>query len=356
MNIAQRTSPSGWLSGLASTAGRAALCGTCLIVTLGLVACAQPAEEPAATEAAAQPATSAVPMTVADLGAPVLESAYGKPFVSQEPDEEALAAIAEADAAMAADPENIDLVVTAAQARVGLGQYNEAIEIFTGGIEVDPNDWRLYRHRGHRFVSTRRFDWAIADLQRAVELDPYGFNSSYHLGLAYFLNGEFGKAADEYARCLALATDEEAIALAAAGGNPGDPRTCMEIAGDDESRVAVTEWLYRALRRAGRADEAAALLDTIPEGLAIEENIAYYRDLLFYKGLRTADEILNPEEPDENSFATTGYGVASYYIVEGDTEAARELIIRIVEGDPWNAFGFIAAETELLRIEEAEGH
>jgi len=340
---------------LTGSLGLGGLLVSCLVLTLGLVACAQPAEEPATTEAEAQPAASPVPMTVADLGAPVMESAYGKPFVSREADEEALAAIEEADAALAADPENIDLVVASAQARAGLWQYNEAIEIFTRGMEIDPDDWRLYRHRGHRFVSTRRYDWATDDLERAVELDPYGFNSSYHLGLAYFLNGEFGNAADEYARCLALATDEEAIAVVAAGGNPGDPRTCMEIAEDDESRVAVTEWLYRALRRAGRDDEAAALLDTISEGLAVEENISYYRDLLFYKGLLTADEILNPDEPDDNSFATTGFGVANYYIVEGDTEAARELILRIVEGDPWNAFGFIAAETELLRLEEEEG-
>jgi tetratricopeptide (TPR) repeat protein len=275
--------------------------------------------------------------------------------VSREADEEALAALADADAALAADPENIDLVVAAAQTRAALWQYNEAIEIFTRGLEIDPEDWRLYRHRGHRFISTRRFDWAIDDLERAVELDPYGFNSSYHLGLAYFLNGEFGKAADEYARCVALATDEEAIALAAAGEAPGDPRTCMEIAGDDESRVAVSEWLYRALRRSGRDEEAAALLETIEEGLAVEENISYYRDLLFYKGLMTADEILTPDEPDDNSFATTGFGVANYYLVEGDPEAARELMLRIVEGDPWNAFGFIAAETELLRMEAEEG-
>ena len=356
MDFAHRISKVGRRATLARSSSRAALCGACLIVTLALIACAQPAEEPVTTEPEPQPAGSAAPMTVADLGDAVTESAYGKPFVSREADEEALAAIEAADAALAADPENIDLVVAAAQARAGLWQYNEAIEVFTRGMEIAPDDWRLYRHRGHRFVSTRRFDWATEDLERAVELDPYGFNSSYHLGLAYFLNGEFGKAADEYARCLALASDEEAIALAAAGGNPGDPRTCMEIADDDESRVAVTEWLYRALRRAGREDEALALLDTISEGLAVEENISYYRDLLFYKGLVTADEILNPEEPDDNSFATTGFGVANYYIVEGDTEAARDLILRIVEGDPWNAFGFIAAETELLRLEEEEGH
>ena len=72
-------------------------------------------------------------------------------------------------------------------------------------------------------------------------------------------------------------------------------------------------------------------------------------------GLQQWHEVLNPDEPDDNSFATTGFGVANWYLLEGDNEAALELIRRIVDGDPWNAFGYIAAETELLRLQEEEG-
>ena len=51
-----------------------------------------------------------------------------------------------------------------------LGYYREAIKIFTLGIENFPNDARLYRHRGHRYISTRQYDNAISDFKKALEL------------------------------------------------------------------------------------------------------------------------------------------------------------------------------------------
>ena len=51
-----------------------------------------------------------------------------------------------------------------------LGYYKEAINIFTLGIKNFPNDARFYRHRGHRYISTRQYDNAIIDFKKAIEL------------------------------------------------------------------------------------------------------------------------------------------------------------------------------------------
>src|SRR5262245_33607363 len=51
-----------------------------------------------------------------------------------------------------------------------LGHYKEAIKIYTEGIEKFPDDARLFRHRGHRFITLRCFDLAIADLDKAAKL------------------------------------------------------------------------------------------------------------------------------------------------------------------------------------------
>ena len=51
-----------------------------------------------------------------------------------------------------------------------LGYYHEAINLFTKGIEKHPNDARFYRHRGHRYISTRQYEKAIQDFQKAIEL------------------------------------------------------------------------------------------------------------------------------------------------------------------------------------------
>ncbi len=50
------------------------------------------------------------------------------------------------------------------------GLYRDAIEVFTEGIRKHPDDARMYRHRGHRWISVREFDRAIEDLSHAAAL------------------------------------------------------------------------------------------------------------------------------------------------------------------------------------------
>ena len=118
--------------------------------------------------------------------------------------------------------------------RVGyLGQYAAAIEVFTEGIEKFPNDARFYRHRGHRQITLRCFDDAIADLEKAAalikgkpdEVEPDDMpnakniptstlqsNIWYHLGLAHYLQGSFAKAHEAYARCLQVSNNDDSVA------------------------------------------------------------------------------------------------------------------------------------------------
>jgi len=48
-----------------------------------------------------------------------------------------------------------------------LGRYGEAIAIFTEGRERWPEDPRFLRHRGHRYITTRRLEEAERDLENA---------------------------------------------------------------------------------------------------------------------------------------------------------------------------------------------
>jgi tetratricopeptide (TPR) repeat protein len=98
-------------------------------------------------------------------------------------------AIAKADAALAADPRNVDLILAAARARDVALQFHAAIDVYTRGLAIAPSDVRLLRFRGHRYISVRQFDRAVADLQRAVALAPSSFDVTYHLALAHYLRG-----------------------------------------------------------------------------------------------------------------------------------------------------------------------
>ena len=272
----------------------------------------------------------------APQGKPEVISPQGKAFYAR-PDADG--AVAKADAALAADPDNVTLLLAAARARDVTTQYNASIDIYSKVIALAPSDVRGYRFRGHRYISTRRFPEAVKDLVRARSLAPTSFDVAYHLGLAYFLSGDFSKAALEYARC--LGSKEE-------GTLPEGWRSCAAAAKTDDDRVAITDWLYRADRRAGLHADAKARLKGIVEGMTVKENTAYYQALLFYKGLRTEDDVLAPKTLQDNTFVTTAFGVANFYLAEKREADACRLLNAIVADDlHWNGFGFIAAETEL---------
>ena len=269
---------------------------------------------------------------------PEIVSLLGKPLAARE---DTSGAVAKADAALAEDPKSLDRLLDAARARDGLLLYNQAIRMYTQGIERPPDDVRFYRFRGHRYISTRRFDAAVADLERARKLAPSSFDVAYHLALAYYMRGEHGAAADEYGRCLGQKESGGAL--------PAGWRDCASVASNDDARVAMSDWRYRALRRAGRGEEAARLLDTIHEKMEVKENQSYFSALLFYKGLREESQILDPAAAKGVALPTIGYAVANFHLVEGRTEKACQGFRRAVEDENWSAFGFIAAEVELAR-------
>jgi tetratricopeptide (TPR) repeat protein len=110
---------------------------------------------------------------------------------------------------------------------------NPAIGIYSDGLSKFPVSCRLYRHRGHRYISIRQFGRAIADFEKAaalvrgkpLEVEPDGvpnktgtpvsntqFNIYYHLGLAYFLTRDFTKAEAAYRECLRWSKNDDPAA------------------------------------------------------------------------------------------------------------------------------------------------
>src|SRR5216117_2750058 len=94
-------------------------------------------------------------------------SAAGVEYRSQ-PD---TGAIARAEQALAADPRNVQRFVDLGVAQSGARQFREAIETFTRGLAVSPDNALLLRWRGHRYLSVREFDRALADLTRGASID-----------------------------------------------------------------------------------------------------------------------------------------------------------------------------------------
>lgn len=120
--------------------------------------------------------------------------------------------LAEARIAYEKSPRDADAIIWLGRRTAYLGRYAEAIEIFNEGVRKHPKDARMLRHRGHRWITLRQFDRAIADLAEAAKLErgkadtiePDGLpnarnlplttlqsNIWYHLALAHYLRGDF---------------------------------------------------------------------------------------------------------------------------------------------------------------------
>jgi tetratricopeptide (TPR) repeat protein len=249
-------------------------------------------------------------------------------------------------------PNDVSNIIWLARRTAYLGRFRDALAIYTKGIQDHPEEARLFRHRGHRYITLRVFDLAISDLERAARLmskrddetEPDGlpnarnistgtlkFNIWYHLGLAHYLRGDFAAARRAYRECLKVST------------NP-------------DMRCATSHWLYMTLRRLGRAAEARSLLKPIRRDMDVIENRSYHRLLLMYKGELPVDSLLAPGSGEQAALddATVGYGVANWHLYNGRAAAAESLLTRVVAGPQWPAFGYIAAEAELKRVRTAK--
>jgi tetratricopeptide (TPR) repeat protein len=261
------------------------------------------------------------------------------------------AQLAQAKAAYDRAPTNVDSIIWYGRRLGYLGRIREAIDVYTRGIALYPNNAWLYRHRGHRYISVRELDRAAADLERATELtrgkpdevEPDGqpnarntpigtlqSNIAYHLGLAYYLEGDFARAVPVYRQEIADARNDDRL-------------------------VSTAHWLYMSLRRLGRDADAAAVLVPIRRQMNVIENDTYHRLLLLYKGELPVDSVLSVGPTGEMSVtdATGAYGVGNWHLYNGRRSDAERVFRRILAGGQWGAFGYIAAEAELARMRSA---
>lgn len=232
-------------------------------------------------------------------------------------------------------------------------RLNEAIQIFSLGIEKHPHDPRMYRHRGHRYISTRQIDKAIADLEKAVTLingkpnkiepdgapNPQGIelttthgNIWYHLGLAYYLKNDMFNAG----RCF---------------------RECLKIAGNDDGIVSASHWLYMILRRQGQYQQATRLVEKINSEMTIIENTTYHQMCLMYAGKVSAAELLksNGDSSQDDMRQSTAdvllYGIGNWHEYHrGDKQSCREMYEQLLAGGSPFSFAFIAAEADYIRL------
>jgi alpha-L-fucosidase len=271
-------------------------------------------------------------------------SMLGDVLYSADPPEAALEKYEKAKANYKRETDNSDALIWYGRRTAYLGNYREAIKIYADGIAKFPEDARLYRHRGHRYISVREFDKAIEDFEKAAsliagkedEIEPDGMpnalnipvsslhtNIWYHFGLAYYLQNDLENALRVY-------------------------RKGINASQNDDMLVATTHWLYMTLRLLGQEDEAKEALIPIQAEMNVIENMVYHKLCLFYKGELPLEDLTDPEFSSIMNDALA-YGIGNWYYYNGEKDKAKEVFQKILDGGSWASFGYIAAESDFAR-------
>ncbi len=253
----------------------------------------------------------------------------------------------EANQNLSKKPDNLNHIIWHGRRLAYLGRYQEAIAVYTNGLQRYPSSHQLRRHRGHRYITTRQINKAIDDFELAAfhskkadnAIEPDGipnklnkplsndkFNIWYHFGLAYYLNGRFDRAVSAYEKCL-------------------------EFSNNNDLKVATSYWLYLSARRIGNEEIAAKALENASPGMKLIENRPYLDLLLVFKGVKKVEKILEKAEGKDGILnPTLAYGIGNWYLQNNQLDKARAIFLRTLENPNWDAFGYIATEADIRNM------
>ncbi|MBP6680876.1 MAG: tetratricopeptide repeat protein [Saprospiraceae bacterium] len=276
-------------------------------------------------------------------------SFLGETFFRPEDDEATFlhkdSLLQEANTIYQTDTTDLNSIIWYGRRLASMYRFRDAITIFSAGITYHPDAPELYRHRGQMYIITRHPDPAIADFERAanlssdrmMEAEPDAipnkldlpltnlrFNIYYHLGLAWYLKGDYQKAVEAFSSCVPFAI------------NP-------------DLKVAETYWLYLSFQKIGDTVSAVSLLSPIDPNVEIIENDAYLRSLLMFRSSPDADDLAGTF-PDNTTDPIELFGMANWYTWKNKLSEASTIRRKILSTTDWTNVGYIAAEADSSRL------
>lgn len=233
----------------------------------------------------------------------------------------------DAKAAAEQNPTDPELWIKYGRALRRQQMHREAIAAYCMGTTYNPFYPLLYRHRAHAYINIQQYPEAAATFEIALRLDPTNWDCWYHQGLSYYLMGDYVRAEKSLKGCFRL-----------------------------EDEMAARDWLWLTLMHLGKTEEAARVVADVRTGEDDKHHKGYYNRVLVYAGKKSPEEVMAIAETlDDHMYATYGYGVAYWYMTQGQKDKAYAILRRIAENKDsksWSGFAEQAARRDYAAWED----
>ena len=210
-------------------------------------------------------------------------------------------------------PHSVEKYIALGKALSRQLRYREAIDAYTEGLKLEPQNLPLFRLRAGRYLTTLECDLAIADFEICLSLGAERLDCLYRIGLAHYYAGQYEQAMMIFEKCMPLC--------------------------DEEMGIAVIYWHTLSAARAGKAP---VLLKSCHPNMAVGHHTAYEKAMQVWSGAAPLSTMLQMLESEEDDLE---YGIALYGLLwHPDCVEKEHLSQSLLRRDGfWPSFAYLAA-------------
>ena len=210
-------------------------------------------------------------------------------------------------------PDSIEKFLALGKAFSRQLRYREAIDAYTEGLKLEPENLPLLRLRAGRYLTTLQSNPAIADFEKSMSLGAERLDCLYRIGLAYYYVGRYAQAMETFENCMPLCDEEMGIAV-----------------------------LYWHTLSAVHAEKASTLLNNYRPDMAVGHHTAYEKSMQVWSGATSLSAMLQmlESEKDDLEYGIVLYGLLWY----PDCDEQEHLYEKLLSRDGfWPSFAYLAA-------------
>lgn len=176
--------------------------------------------------------------------------------------------------------------------------FDQALADFDRAVELNSTQWKAHANRGIVLGKRGQWDNAAAALQRSIALRPGQTHAYFNLAEIEFQQGRFAESIENYAKVLATSPDDvqalngQALAMIAEGRSSDAIVIFEKLVEQKGSEPWLLANLGDAYQASGEWDKAEK---TYLRGLELEQHSGIYRRLAWLYATCPADEWRRPE-------------------------------------------------------------